>query len=181
MQPSGAGPWKPRNGTSEQVSGKTGMGAVSRSQAAVLCPPCLNVGPLQSCVMHTHAVVPVPASLCSPGPWKSWPWKSKLCCLLFGTSFAALESATAHDLNSCTRTVEVGLEKQHRAMQRVSVPGSTAPRSPALAPSRAAHPRVPGELCPRIRAASAPETQPQPFGRAPQNDSRDGGGNVCES
>lgn len=53
MQPSGAGPWKARNGTSEQVSGKTGMGAVSRSQAAVLCPPCLNVGPLQRCVMHT--------------------------------------------------------------------------------------------------------------------------------
>lgn len=87
MQPSRAGAWKPRNGTNEQVSGKPGTGPASRSQAAVLCPPCINSHPLQRCVTHAPSYLslyPFPAQ----GPRKVVPGKTNY--LLFSTSFTVL-------------------------------------------------------------------------------------------
>lgn len=162
MQPSRAGAWKPTNRTSEWVSGKPGMGPASRSQAAVLCPPCINSCPLRCCVMHSPSYLS-PLPLSSSGPSKSWPWKSKLRYLLFGTSSTALALGTADNLNFRTRVIEVGLEKQRWVIQPLSVPGSTGPRSPAVALSRAAHPRVAGDCRPCICTGIVPRDAAETF------------------
>lgn len=141
---------KTRNGTSEQVSGSCTLSSLHKLMSSpVLC--------------DTLTFIPVPLPLSSSGPSKSWPWKSKLRYLLFGTSSTALALGTADNLNFLTRVIEVGLEKQRWVIQPISVPGSTGPRSPAVALSRAAHPRVAGDCRPCICTGFVPRDAAETF------------------